>query len=131
MSILSGCIALPIPHDRPFSPFISGEVRAKSTWQPIPNATVTLLATTLAVKDETSTATDATGKFEAQVTHRKIWMPFFFGPAEGFCTSSVTISAPGYKSETHEFHSFGAASGKGVCAGAREILNVVLEETGQ
>jgi hypothetical protein len=126
--VLQGCIALPIPHNRPYSPRVVGTVVDSETQQPISDALVRLEGRNAnpPLIEEVRSAAD--GTFSVQASKRALWMALWFGPAEGFCAATVVIAAPGYIAETKEFRRFGAASGKGVCAAYKETWKVLLRK---
>jgi hypothetical protein len=127
---LAGCIALPIPHDHPYSPGLSGTVVDAETSKPIAGAVVSLEGTTIDPPIVQTAATATDGTFSVLVSKRQLWLPLWFGPAEGFCTATATVSAPGYVSQTKEFRRFSGASGSGVCGRYREMWSVSLAKSG-
>jgi hypothetical protein len=127
--LLEGCIALPIPHDRPYSPILSGSVADAQTSTPIAGATIRLEATTFPPYMVETFETGIDGTFSVVVTKRKFWMPMWLGPAEGACTATATVSAPGYVAQTKKFtNGIEGASGIGVCHRYKESWSVSLSK---
>jgi hypothetical protein len=131
VSVLEGCIALPIPHDRPYSPVLSGSVIDAQTSKPIAGATLRLEATTLATHLVKTIETDVDGRFSVVITKREFWMPMWLGPGEGTCTATATVSAPGFVAQTKNFsNGLAGASGLGVCHRYTELWPVSLAKGG-
>jgi hypothetical protein len=124
--ILAGCIALPVPHDRPYSPALSGIVIDALTKTPIAGAEIHLEGTTSSPPIVASTKSDSNGRFSVLASERALWLPFWFGFAEGHCTATATVSAPGYEPQIKEYIRFWGASGYGVCGQYPEVWSVSL-----
>jgi hypothetical protein len=125
-SFLGGCIALPIPHDRPYGPALFGTVVDADTVRPVSGATVLLDGETYQPSIEQSAITGNDGTFAVRAFKRVLWWPLWFGPAEGFCVGTATVTAPGYLPQVKSFRRFSGASGSGVCSGYVETWNVQL-----
>ncbi len=124
--LLAGCIALPVPHDHPYSPALSGTVIDSQTKAPIAGAEIRLEGTTSLPPTVATTKSDLSGRFSLLASERALWIPFWFGFAEGHCTATATVSAPGYEPQTKEFIRFWSASGFGVCSHYQEVWSVAL-----
>lgn len=130
-SLLQGCIALPIPHQRPYSPNLSGSVSDAQSKQPIAGAVIWLETPSTDPPLEGSMTTGDDGNFSIRLTRRELWWPLFFGPAEGYCVARATVSAPGYVTQSREFRRFGGASGSGMCGHYAESWAVSLERASE
>jgi hypothetical protein len=128
--LLPGCIALPIPHQHPYSPALSGTVIDAETAAPVAGAEVRLEGTTISPPLISTARAGTDGRFSVIASKRALWLPLWFGPAEGFCTATATVSAPGYESQTKEFRRFWGASGTGVCGDYDEVWSVSLSKGG-
>jgi hypothetical protein len=128
--VLAGCIALPFPHQRPYSPALSGTVIDAQTSAPVAGAEVRLEGTTTSPPLVSTAHAGTDGRFSVIASKRALWLPLWFGPAEGFCTATATVSAPGYESQTKEFRRFWGASGTGVCGHYEEVWSVSLSKSG-
>lgn len=131
VALLEGCIALPIPHNRPYSPVLSGSVIDAQTSKPIAGAALRLEATTHGAHLVKTIETDADGRFSVVITKRELWIPMWLGPGEGTCTATATVSAPGFADQTKVFtNGLAGASGMGVCHRYTESWSVSLAKAG-
>jgi hypothetical protein len=128
--MLTGCIALPIPHQHPYSPALSGTVIDAQTSAPVVGAEVRLEGTTISPPLVSTVRASSDGRFSVIASRRALWLPLWFGPAEGFCTATATVSAPGYEPQTKDFRRFWGASGTGVCGDYEETWSVLLSKVG-
>jgi len=80
---LQGCIALPIPHDQPYSPELTGTVLDADTKQPIAGAKVHMEGSVVEPPLETEVLTAPDGSFTVRVHKRELWMPLWLGPPRG------------------------------------------------
>ena len=128
--LLQACIALPIPHQHPYSPKLSGSVVDAESKQPVAGAVIRMESTSTHPPLENSTTAGEDGSFSVRITKRALWWALWLGPAEGFCAAHATVSAPGYAPQSKEFRRFGSASGSGMCAHYAENWAVALEKTG-
>ena len=132
--VLSGCIALPIPHDRQVTPLLAGRVIDSATGKPVVNARV-LVTSPLPASSAASSAsasaeatTDADGQFQLAAYQRGQWYTVvLFAPIEGFCTGDFTITREGYKTVTFTEQYFFPANVNGVCM-ARPVSRVISLE---
>ena len=127
---LEGCIALPIPHNHPYSPALSGTVIDAQTSAPIAGAEIRLEGNTLSPPLVATGRSGLDGRFSVVASKRALWFPIWLGPAEGFCAATAIVSAPGYESQKREFSRFGGASGAGVCSHYEEVWSVSLSRGG-
>jgi hypothetical protein len=101
------------------------------TSKPIAGAEIRLEGTTFEPYLVNSIETGIDGRFSLVVTKREFWMPMWLGPAEGFCTATATVSAPGYVARTKDFQSgTRGASGIGLCHRYTENWAVLLAKAG-
>ena len=130
---LSGCIALPIPHERRITPLYQGKVTDAVTGQPIESVNVSVRTPHFIKNEDTGlpleaeTKTDASGYYEIGVTKKEIWFVFFLGPAEGSCGGTVLFSHPTYEPHEMQTDQFRGAAVDGMCTGAKEKRNVSLK----
>jgi len=128
---LSGCVALPIPHQRPLTPVVEGVVTDSTTKAPIGGATVTAsTAIGSASRPETSVEvkTDELGRFSVVVTEKSYWMFLvLLAPFEGFCNGVVTVTKPGYKPARTEIQWFAPSNFNGPCPSKPVARNFELE----
>jgi hypothetical protein len=101
-TLLSGCIALPVPHERYVTPNVSGVVRYAATQEPVAGATVTISSDGGLGNSKPSCAavlSDAQGKFLVGTTERaKCWYLILLAPFEGFCIGKIAASHPNFDS---------------------------------
>lgn len=127
--LLSGCIALPIPHDRPRTPLYTGMVTDISTKTPIESVVVTVVDLNPLRGDTPSqihTKTDPTGHYEAQVTMSSSWFVLLFLPAHGYCQGRLVFSHPEYESVTRETSQPETSVYNGTCTFTKVKLDVQL-----
>jgi len=132
--VLSGCIALPIPHDRQVTPLLAGRVIDNVTGNPVVNARVRVTAPSSASSAASSgsataeTTTDADGQFQLAAYQRaQLYTVVLLAPFEGFCTGDFTVTREGYKTVTFTEQYFFPANFNGVCV-ARPTSRVIRLE---
>src|SRR6267142_88262 len=127
---LSACIALPISHDVPLSPSISGVVRETATGVPVSGATVRIYGRMPGRARSLTVATDNDGKYAMKVSAHARWWVLVFVPYDTFCEATITIGHPAYVTQTRVVGRGGSASASGPCAGWAEQWNVLLDRAG-
>src|SRR5690242_19141901 len=90
--LLQACIALPIPHQHPYSPKLSGSVVDAESKQPVAGAVIRMESTNADPPLESITTAGADGSFSVRIAKRAFWWPLWLGPAEGFCVARATVS---------------------------------------
>lgn len=127
---LSGCIALPIPHDRRVTPMYSGKVIDFDSRIPIKGVVVKV--ETLIPDRETgipytaTTMTNEEGYYELGAVERSVWYILWFGPAEGVCGGKVTFTHPEYNTYQYDTQIFTSAAMDGVCTLKEHERDVLL-----
>jgi hypothetical protein len=124
---LSGCIALPIPHDEALTPLYSGTVTDASTGTLIAGAEVHVSGGLSERQPTATTTTDATGHFQIGISNRAHWFFLYLGPADGICRATLTVTATGYQSFSKQFSAMGYGGGKGPCSGRRIVEAIALQ----
>jgi len=133
LATLSGCIALPIPHDRQISPEFFGVVTDSQTGLPIEGAVVTVTRPPYHSASEdvdpfsASATTDANGRYRVRVITASTWYVLFLGPAEGTCSGTIAVSNRSYQSETSSTSAFRGAAVDGMCNGYSVERNFQLK----
>lgn len=133
IAFLTGCVALPIPHDRPVTPAISGTVRDFETGAPIVGARIEVTERPLSSKPDparASTTSDSDGKFFLRATERATWYVIvFLAPYEGTCSGQFSVTHREYETVSFEVGYFDAANFDGVCSSRPEHRDVILRRT--
>jgi hypothetical protein len=127
--LLSGCIALPIPHERQISPEFYGVVTDASTGAPVVGAEVSVSipasrSTGTTASSVTTTTTD--GKYRVKVEEHSAWYIIFVSPAEGMCDGELSVSHPAYDTQSTTASQFRGAAYNGMCNGYKVERNLQL-----
>lgn len=129
--LLSGCVFLPIPHDRRVTPLYYGRVTDADTGAPIGGVAVTVTALWADPKTgdtvQATATTDELGEYEVAITERASWFYIFFGPIEGICGGKVNLAHPDYEPKEFKTSVFDGAPIDGVCTGKKHQRNVQLK----
>lgn len=128
-TVLSSCIMVPVPHDRPVSPVFYGQVRDEATGLPVKGATLRVFAYVNGAEGPTATAqTDESGHFEVGAVERSnSYTVLLLAPAEGQCSGTLVVSHPEYKVRFVEVSEFRSANVNGVCTGLKVKRDVSLK----
>jgi hypothetical protein len=128
--LLSGCIALPIPHARQISPEFYGVVTDAQTGAPVLGAELSVsIAAPRGAGNSTSTTTTsaADGKYRIKVEEHSTWYILLVGPAEGFCEGELSVSHPAYEAQTTTASQLRGAALNGTCNGYKVERNIQLK----
>jgi len=123
---LSGCVALPIPHDRLSTPVIEGTVLDAKTKAPLSGVRISAKNTT---GDALNVVTsDASGRYRAFATSHGSW--YYFTPLniEGVCEGVFTAEKEGYKPHSFKEKYFSWGGNDGLC-GSRAIQRPIELES--
>jgi len=129
VALMSGCIPLPIPHDRALSPQFYGQVTDDSG-SPIQGAVVRAVAGDgdVVVENENqplaTSQTDERGFYRVGVTERDSWYFLFFGAADGLCSGTLTVTHPSYEEQSFKVQRFSTAY---PCNGFKVQQDIVLK----
>ena len=130
ISLLTGCIALPIPHDRPVTPVYAGTVQDSGTNEPISNVLVTVESDYTNPKTgnpyNATTRTNADGYYEVGATEHGKWYFITLLPLEGYCSGKVTFTHPGYQAYKYNTRRFQSGALNGSCTQEKVERNVLL-----
>jgi hypothetical protein len=132
VALMSGCIPLPIPNDRAVSPQFHGQVTDDSG-SPVPSASLRVVAHLMGRPAQgdnqffATAQTDERGFYRVGVTERDSWYVLFVGPAEGFCSGTLTVTHPSYEERSFKVEQFRGAAVNGMCNGFEVRRDVVLK----
>lgn len=126
--VLSGCIALPIPHERQLSPLYFGTVTDAETGRPIEAVVVSVsgnLHSEHPIPGETKT--DAAGHYQVVAKEKASWFVLIAGPTDGNCGGSLLFMHPNYEMKMERTDQVSAGGVDGICHGVKRQLNVSLK----
>lgn len=126
---LTGCIALPVPHDRQISPEFFGIVTDAETGLPIAGAQLKVSLSPRGKTDQESSAVATSGtdgSYRVRINESTIWYVIVLGPAEGFCAGKLSVSHPDYEPTSDQSSQFRGAAVNGQCHGHKVERNVQL-----
>jgi hypothetical protein len=130
---LSGCIALPIPHDRLVAPVAKGIVFDADTREPVADARVSVVPRfvnhdEVVIHDKINTTQD--GKFRLAASIQTNW--YYFTPLnlENICGGTYTVEKEGYQLQTFTLEYFGWAGNDGICDSKPIQKSVALKRVG-
>lgn len=90
--LLSGCIALPIPHENWDTPKLRGNVFDAETKNPVAGVSVRLVD-----YPSQETITNENGYFELEpIKNRKIWLVYPLVAVDAVCGTNIEFSRTGY-----------------------------------
>lgn len=125
--LLTGCIALPIPHQLLLTPLYSGTMTDATTGVPITGAQVEATGISNKMVQTERTATDSAGHYKIGLSTQVRWTLLWMVPADGICAATLTITAPGYETFSKKFAATGWAGGYGPCAGRIQNEAIALQ----
>jgi hypothetical protein len=130
---LSGCVILPIPHNRRMTPLYHRTVVAADDGRPLPAVSVKAESRVPGSHTheafEALTQSDEEGHYQvAAVRHSNWFFVWFLSPFEGPCDGMLTFSHPRYETLVYESTVFSAANIDGVCTGVKHEKNVRLKK---
>jgi len=120
---LSGCIALPIPHDRQVSPEFYGVITDVDSGARVSGAEVAVVSESGMSK--ASTAAD--GMYRVKAEKHSTWYVLFLGPWEGGCSGDLSVAHPDYETQSTSASEFRGAAANGVCSGYKVERNIQLK----
>lgn len=129
--ILSGCIALPIPHERQLSPLYFGTVTDAETGKPIEAVVVTVsgnLHSERPIPGETKT--DVAGGYRVVAKEKASWFVLIAGPADGSCGGFLLFVHPNYEMKMERTDEATAGGADGMCTDVKRQLDVSLKPKG-
>ncbi len=132
---LSGCIALPIPHERKLSPLFFGQVIDEDSRQPIEG--VEIEATSLSHSSETDQpqknkiSSNANGDYEISVTEKANWFVIIGLPVDSLCGGSLLFSHPSYEPRSHRASMMVPRGGNAQCWRVKYEYDVSLKKKRQ
>jgi len=129
MLVLTSCIALPIPHERPLSPYYFGTVTDADTGKPIEGVVVRVggnLYSKAPIPGESKT--DPSGHYEAVARENATWYVLIAGPADGTCGGSLLFMHPEYEMRLERTEQASAGGRDGMCTGVKRQLDVSLKK---
>lgn len=126
---LSGCIALPIPHDRQLSPEFYGVVTDIESGAAISGVEMKVsIADPRGTGIKTSSVTTGVdGKYRVSFEERATWYILIAGPAEGSCYGNLSATHPGFEAQSISSSEFRGAAVDGVCSGYEVQRNIQLK----
>jgi len=131
-SLLVGCVAVPVPHERQVTPLYFGKVSDADSNVPIKDAKIIIKS--IRKNPETNkfqfieARTDKDGNYKVGITENAIWFILWFGPAEGYCGGTLIFEHKGYQTQEYRTKKFGGAAVDGVCTGRKIKHDVLLQK---
>jgi len=114
LSLLPGCVLLPIPHDQWLSPRFHGTIIDAQSHLPLKGVKITLQGYGFKEDDVGLVVAYSgnNGQYLIVAKRHSDWLPIWLGPAEGPQSGTLLFEFPGYQTEEDTEHRFAGAGAR-------------------